>query len=97
MSLQTIPFGTVLSQFVVLPGFKTSKLGERVTYGVATRLESARQLGVYVHSTGVTEQQKALELGPLIEGVHEINGSAEVIFNPLILGPFVSVTLDLIV
>lgn len=73
MSIQAIPFGNVLSQFVVVPGFKTSKLGEKVTYGVAVQFESAKQLGVFMHATDAVDSSQE----ELITSIHEVNGSAE--------------------
>ena len=46
MSIQTIPFGNVYSQVVVLPGYKTSKLGEKITYGVAVSCLSLHPSGL---------------------------------------------------
>jgi len=71
MSIQAIPFGSVLSQFVLVPGFKTSKLGEKVTYGVAVQLESAKQLGVYMHATGPIPQIRDKDPTNLITSTHE--------------------------
>jgi hypothetical protein len=62
---QTV-FRNDYSQWTLLPGYKTSKRGERCAYGIPVILECTKQAGVFVHvSTGKQKESTAISSASL--------------------------------
>ena len=74
-----VAHGNELSHFVIQPGYKTTRMGEKLAYGITLRLESLIQPQAFLN-TGLhpAESELVRKIGtPYVESMLAVTGSSE--------------------